>query len=47
MEPLDIDRKYISCGPPGFIEGDFLSFSHCKSMGAIDSRGVASLDPRD
>ena len=24
----------------------FLSFSHYKSMGAIDPRGVASLDPR-
>ena len=26
---------------------DFLSFSHNKSMGAIDPQGVASFDPRD
>ena len=41
-----LHTKYISCGPHGFREEDFLSFSHYKSMGAIDSQGVASLDPR-
>ena len=40
-----LHTKYISCGPQGFRE-DFLSFSHYKSMGANDPRGVASLDPR-
>ena len=38
--------KYISCGPHGFREEDYLSFSHYKSMGANDPWGVASLDPR-
>ena len=40
--------KYISSsGPHGFREDDFcLSFSHYKSMGANDTWGVASLDPR-
>ena len=38
--------KYISCGPHGFREEEFLSFSHYKSVGANDSRGVASLCPR-
>ena len=28
--------KYISCGPQGFREEDFLSFFHYKSMGAND-----------
>ena len=27
-------------------EEDFLSFSHCKYMGANDPRDMASLDPR-
>ena len=36
----------ISSGPHGFREEDFLSFSHYKSMGANDPRGVASLGPR-
>ena len=40
-----LHTKYISCGPHGFREEDFLSFSHYKSMGANDPRGVASLDP--
>ena len=31
--------KYISCGPHGFREEDFLSFSHNKSMGAIYRHG--------
>ena len=38
--------KYITCGPYGFREEDFLSFSLYKSIGANDPRGVASLDPR-
>ena len=35
--PLNIATYYnnISCGPRGFREEDFLSFSHYKSMGAI------------
>ena len=36
----------MSCGPHGFREEDFLRFSHYKSMGAKDPRGVANLDPR-
>ena len=39
-----LHTKYISSGPHGFRE-DFFSFSHFKSMGANDPRGVASLDP--
>ena len=38
--------KYISSGPHGFREDDFLSFSNYKSVGANDPRGMASLDPR-
>ena len=34
--------KYESSGPCDF----FLCFSHCKSMGANDPRGVAIFDPR-
>ena len=41
-----LHTKYISCGPQGFREEDFLSFSHYKSMGANDPWGVASLDLR-
>ena len=41
-----LHTKYISCGPHGFREEDFLSFSHYKSMGANDPQGVVSLDPR-
>ena len=37
--------QYISCGPHGFREEDFLSFSHYKTMGANDPQGVADLDP--
>ena len=33
------NTKYISRGPHGFREEDFLSFSHYKSMGANDPRG--------
>ena len=39
-------KIYMSCGPHGFREEDFLSFSLCKSMGDNDPRGVASLGPR-
>ena len=38
--------KYISCGPHGFREEDFVSFSHYKSMGGIDPWSAASLGPR-
>ena len=38
--------KYESSGPCGFVEEDFLCFSHCKSMGANDPRGGAIFDPR-
>ena len=31
-----LHTKYISSGPHGFREEDFLSFSHYKSMGAND-----------
>ena len=37
--------KYISCGPHGFREEDFLSFSHYKFMGAIYWHG-GQLDLR-
>ena len=40
-----LHTKYISCGPHGFREF-VLSFSHYKSMGANDHRGVANLGPR-
>ena len=32
--------KYMSYEPHGFIEEDFLRFSHYKSMGANDPRGL-------
>ena len=38
--------KYISCGPNDFREEDLLKFSHYKSVGANDYRGMASLDHR-
>ena len=41
-----LHTKYISSWPHGFREEDFVSFSHYKSMGANEHRGVASLDPR-
>ena len=41
-----LHTKYVCCGPHGFREESFLSFSHYKSMGANNLRGVASLDPR-
>ena len=31
-----LHTKYISSEPHGFREEDFLSFPHCKSMGAND-----------
>ena len=34
-----LHTKYISSGPHGFREEDFLSFSHYKSMGAISRHG--------
>ena len=41
-----LHTKYLSCGPPGFREEDFVSFSHYKSMGPNGTRGVANLDSR-
>ena len=41
-----LHTKYISSGPYGFREEDFLSFSHYKSTGANDPRAVASLGLR-
>ena len=36
--------KYQSCGPSGFREEDFFSFSHCKSMGPICCHGNHNFD---
>ena len=44
-QPL-LHTKYQSCGPSGFREEDFSSFSNCKSMETIHPRGVAKFDPR-
>ena len=41
-----LHTKYISSGPHGFREEDFLSFSNYKSVGANDHRGMANLNPR-
>ena len=41
-----LHTKYISSGPHLFREEAFLSFSHYKSMGANNSRGVASFGPQ-
>ena len=41
-----LHTKYRSSGPFGFREEDFFSFSHCKSMETIYSRGGAKFDPR-
>ena len=38
--------KYMSTGPHSFREEDFLGFSHYKSMGVYDPRGMANLEPR-
>ena len=40
-----LHTKYINSGPHGFRE-DFVTFSHYKSIGDNDLRGVASLGPR-
>ena len=37
--------KYESFGPCGFEEEDFLCFSHCKSMGAVDPGARPFLTP--
>ena len=37
--------KYLSSGPQGFREEDFLSFSICKSMGAICCHGNQNSNP--
>ena len=34
-----LNTKYISCGPHGFREEEFLSFSHYKSIRAIYRHG--------
>ena len=44
-KPL-LHTKYQSCGPSGFREEDFFSFSNCKSMETIHPRGVAKFNPR-
>ena len=44
-KPL-LHTKYQSCGPSGFREEDFFSFSNCKSMETIHPRGLAKFDPR-
>ena len=41
-----LHTKYLSSGPYGFREEDFLSFSHYKSMGVNEPRSMANLDPR-
>ena len=41
-----LHTKYLSSGPYGFREEDFLSITHYKSMGANEPQGVANLDPR-
>ena len=40
-----LQTKYISCGPHGFREEDFLSFFNYKSMGIKDPWDMANLDP--
>ena len=41
-----LHTKYLSSGPYGFREEDFLSFSHYKFMGANEPWSVTNLDPR-
>ena len=41
-----LHTQYLSGGPHGFREEDFLSFLHYMSMGTNDPWGMASLDPR-
>ena len=43
---MNAHTKYQSCGPSGFREEDFFSFSNCKSMETIHPRGLAKFDPR-
>ena len=40
-----LHTKYISTGPHGFREEDFLSFSHYKSMGTNDPQDVPICTP--
>ena len=40
-----LNTKYLSSGPNGFREEDFLFFP-CKSMRTNEPRGVSNLDPR-
>ena len=40
-----VHTKYISSGPHGFREEDFLSFSNYKSMGANDPPGHGQFGP--
>ena len=42
-----LHTKFQSCGPSGFREEDFFSFSYCRSMETINPRGAAKFDPRD
>ena len=39
-----LHTKYLRCGPHGFREEDFWSFSYYKSMGANNPRSVAKCD---
>ena len=41
-----LHTKYINCGPDGIRKEDLLSFSHYKSVGVNDPRGMANLDLR-
>ena len=41
-----LHTKYISSGPHGFREEDFLSFSHYKSMGVHDPLGHGQFGPQ-
>ena len=42
-----LHTKYQSCGPSGFREEVFFSFSYCRSMETIDPRCMAKFDPGD
>ena len=41
-----LHTKYVSCGPHGFREENFLSFSHYRSMGVQDPLGHGQFGPR-
>ena len=43
---LLLHTKYLTSGPYGFREEDFLRFSHYKSMGVNEPQGRANLNPR-